>query len=267
MRTRSAFVIAGLLAVATSQAAFNLSHNGSVVNVDETQARVNNWFVGGIDNVFDHSYWFRVGDAGNAARVSTISSGTVTMFGSRAAEVVYQNATMRVTLSYLLTASANGQMADLTESALFENLSGGTMSMRLFQYSDWDMNATAANDTATRLNSSSFGVVDGAVSAINAVQGGTPIPEFSEVALFPSTLNNIDLTNGYNLNTAAGGGIGQQITGDIAYAFQWNRDLAANGSFVMSTNKVAVVPEPGTIIALSLGAAALVARRRRKTAA
>ena len=265
MRTRSAFVTIGLLCVASSQAAFSLNHNGSVVDIDETQARINNWFVGGVDNVFDHSYWFRVGDAGNAARVSTISAGAVTMFSPRAAEVVYADASWRVTISYLLTASSNGLMADLTESVLVENL-GGSAALRFFQYSDWDMNGTAANDTATRLNSSTISMVDGAFSGINSVHGGTPIPDFTEIALFPSTINNIDTTNGYNLNTAAGGGIGQQISGDVAYGFQWNRNLGQGGSFVMSTNKVAAVPEPASMIALGLGAAALLARKRRKAA-
>jgi hypothetical protein len=43
--------------------------------------------------------------------------------------------------------------------------------------------------------------------------------------------------------------------------------MTANSAFLMSTNKVVAVPEPGSMLALGLGAAALLARRRRNKAA
>lgn len=265
MRTRFAFALGGLVLVASSQAAVVLSHNGSSVSINENTATIDDWFVGGIDNVFAHTYYFRVGDAGTASSISTLSAPTVTQFGPRAAEIVYGSNQFRVTVTYLLTGATNGQTADLAESVLVENL-GTAAAFRLFQYNDYDMNGTSGNDTGDRLNSSSIRMTDNGVTAITAVEGGTPIPEFSEIGLFPSTRNSITGTNGYNLNTAAGGGIGQTVVGDVAYGFQWNRAMDAGGSFVISTDKVAAVPEPGSMIALGLGAAALLARRRRKAA-
>jgi hypothetical protein len=136
--------------------------------------------------------------------------------------------------------------------------------MRLFQYSDWDMAGTSGTDTVTRLNSSTMQQTDNVATLNTVVSGGTPIPEFSELGGFAGIRTNITTTNGYFLDTAAGGGIGQNFVGDGTYAFQWNRDLAAGGVFSMSTDKVLAVPEPGSMIALGLGAAALLARRRRK---
>jgi hypothetical protein len=260
-------LLSGLALVATSQAAIQLSHNGSIVDINENTSSVTNWFVGGTDQVFEHQYYFRSGDAGNANLASTISAPVVTQFGPRAAEVVYTNASLRLTLTYLLTGALNGLTAELAETALVENIGTSVVNMRFFQYNDYDLNGTAGNDTGLRQNSSTIRVTDNVNTAITTIEGGTPIPDFSEINnAFPALRNNIDNTNGYFLNTATGAGIGQSMSGDISYAFQWNPVLNPGGSFIVSTHKVTAVPEPGSMIALGLGAAALIARRRRKVA-
>ena len=260
MRRRFYFAITAIFCVASSQAAITLSHNGSIENIDETNATINNWLVGGTDNVFHHSYYYRLGDTGSASLISTLGAPSVTLFGTRGAEVKYQSTFLRITVNYFLTGASG--TADLAESALVENL-GSAAAVRLFQYNDYDMNGTAGNDKGERLNSSTIKVSDGSVTALNAVEGGTPIPDFTEIAIWPNTRNGITGTAGYNLNTPAGSGIGQVVNGDIAYGFQWNRNVAAGGSFLVSTDKITSVPEPASMIALGLGAAALLRRRRK----
>jgi hypothetical protein len=87
------------------------------------------------------------------------------------------------------------------------------------------------------------------------------------MGVFPTIRANITGTNGYYLDTSAGNGIGDSFTGDATYAYQWNQNLAPGGSFSMSTDRLVAVPEPGSMIALGFGAAALLARRRRKRTA
>jgi hypothetical protein len=74
---------------------------------------------------------------------------------------------------------------------------------------------------------------------------------------------SLTTTPGYNLDTSAGNGIGQNYSGDAAYGFQWNVDLGVGQSFTVSTDKVAAVPEPGTIAALGIGAIALLRKRKK----
>jgi hypothetical protein len=256
-----------LLCFSAVQAQVVLTHNGSVLEIDENTGTIVNWTVGGVDHVFEHTYYWRDGDSTTVSLLSDIGAPVVNLFGSRAAEVIYANDDLRITISYLLTGSTNGMTSDLVESVLVESLTG-PMAFRLFQYTDYDLNGTSDNDSATRENSSTIRSTDDDVQTVWAVEGGTPIPEFTEISnVYPELQDNLLNVAGYNLDTAAGDGLGDSESGDIAYAMQWNRDMTANSAFLMSTNKVVAVPEPGSMLALGLGAAALLARRRRKKAA
>jgi hypothetical protein len=247
-----------------ASAQIQLNDGGATVDINTTNGTVENFFLGGSDHAFQHTYFLRNGDGGTASGLGTfvLSSQSNT---SNFAQLVYNNGTFEIQIRYLLTGA--GQQADLAESVVVRNVSGQSASMRLFQYSDWDMAGTSGSDTVTRLNSSTMQQVDNVVTSNTVVSGGTPIPEFSGLSGFATIRTAILGTNGYTLDTAAGGGIGQTFVGDGTYAFQWNRELSSSGVFAMSTDKVVAVPEPGSMIALGLGAAALLARRRRKPSA
>ena len=239
-----------------------LTHNGSGVIINPHTASVVNWQMSGlVHHVNQHSWYFRDGDGGAASLVSTISAPTDTLFGTQGAEVVYAGSDLTVTINYFLQANSNGTAASLAEQVTFESNFG--INLRLFQYNDYDISGTPADDTATRLNSSTIVQFDGDFAATT---GGTPIPDFSEIAPFSTLRQNIESTAGYNLNTPAGNGIGETVSGDMTFAYQWNRNLGDGESFVLSTNKVAAVPEPATLAVLGFGALALLRRRRRKAA-
>ena len=261
MNRKGIAILVGILSCAVSQAQITLTHNGSTVNINENTATVSDWIVGGVDHVFANSWYFRDGDTVSASLVSTISAPTITLFGSRGAEVVYTDNDLTVSITYWLATSTNGLSSDLAEQVTVDSRSG--INLRLFQYNDFDMDGSFGGDTATRLNSSTIEQVDGGASETT---GGTPIPDFSEIDLWPSTLTNITGTAGYNLDTAAGSGIGQTVSGDVAFAYQWNESIADGGAFALSTDKVLAVPEPASLIALGFGAIALLRRRKRVAA-
>ncbi|HXH60142.1 MAG TPA: PEP-CTERM sorting domain-containing protein, partial [Fimbriimonadaceae bacterium] len=228
-----------------------------------TTGNIDNWFVSGIDNVFQHTYMLRSGDSGTATAMGAMTLDSATQALPNFLELIYSDSTFSIQVRYLLTGGTSA--ADLAESVKVTNISDSTVNARVFQYSDWDMNNTPLNDTVVRTNSSSMQQTDGIVSGITSVHGGTPVPDFSQLGLFANILGNITSTNGYFLDTAAGDGIGQSFSGDAAYAFQWNRTLAAGESFNFSTDKVSSVPEPASLFALTLGALALI-RKRKKAA-
>ena len=164
-----------------------------------------------------------------------------------------------MTINYFLQANGDGSAATLSEQVTFATVLG--INLRLFQYDDFDVSGSAGGDTATRMNSSTIDQTD-----MNFVEttGATPIPEFSEMGPFSALRTNITGTAGYNLNTAAGSGIGESQSGNMTFGYQWNRNLGAGDSFVLSTSKVAAIPEPATFAVLGLGALALLRRRRTK---
>ena len=236
-----------------------LTHNGSGVVINSHTASVVNWqMIGGANHVNQHTWYFRDGDGGAASPISDIGTPTDTLFGTQGVEIVYANSDLTVTINYFLQANSDGTAASLAEQVAFETNFG--INLRLFQYNDYDINGTPADDTATRLNSSTIVQFDGDFAATT---GGTPFPDFSEIGPFSALLQNIEGTAGYNLNTLAGNGIGETVNGNMTFAYQWNRNLGDGDSFVLSTNKVAAVPEPTTFAVLGVGALALLRRRRR----
>lgn len=263
MCKRGFWVVLSLLGCAVSHAHLvDLTHNGSAVTINSHTATVVSWLMADFSShVRRHSWYFRDGDGVVASSIGDIGVPTETFFGTQGAEFVYSNNDLTVTLNYFLQANSNGTAAQLVEQVTFETNFG--IDLRLFQYSNYNLSNNGADDFATRLNSSTIAQFD---SEYSATTGATPIPDFSEIDA-PSTLRqSIEGTAGYYLSTAAGDGIGETVNGDVAFAYQWNRNLSAGQSFVMSTNKVAAVPEPATLAVLGLGALALL-RRRKKTSA
>lgn len=259
MYRRGFCILAAVLGCAVSQAQITLTHNGSTVDIDENNARITNWLIGGVDQVFENVWYYRDGDGGTASLVSTISAPVVTLFGTRGAEVVYADNNLSVTINYFLQANSNGTAADLAEQVTVETATG--INLRLFQYNDFDIDGSFLGDTATRLNSST---IRQSSNGISVTAGTTPIPGFSEISTFAGLRSDITGTAGYNLNTAAGNGIGESISGDMTFGFQWNQALGDRESFSVSTDKILAVPEPASMAVLGLGALALLRRRKRK---
>ncbi|MBC8066062.1 MAG: PEP-CTERM sorting domain-containing protein [Chlorobia bacterium] len=255
-------LIAATATVSSAQI-FTLTDTNTSVKINTlSSVGLFDWIVGGTDQVFSNTYAWRVGDSSIADAVQNLTQVSAVQTGTRFLDVGYVNNTLgfRIDITYVLTGGATS--FDVAEIVRVTNIGNNVLlPFRLFQYNDFDLNNTANNDTATRINSSQMQQVDGVLSLNMVSEGATPVPAFSQVGpLFFTTLTT---TSGYNLDTAAGLGLGQNFTGDAAYGFQWNQNLGVGQSFTISTDKIAAVPEPGTMVALGLGAIALLRRRKK----
>lgn len=145
------------------------------------------------------------------------------------------------------------------------NNSNVSVPVRMFSYTDFDLNGSSGGDSGQFMGNGQFRMSDGPVTA-GLLASGTGLGAW-EQAFFANTRNKLTNNVFDNLsNTAANLG-----PGDLTHAFMWETELAPNGTengrdqLVGSLVKYvdSPVPEPATIAALGVGIAALLRRRRR----
>jgi hypothetical protein len=233
-----------------------MTDGNAVVDGDAAFGLVN-WFTDGVDDLFNQDYYYRIG-LDPEAQISSIGPGAINQIAPNIVNVAYANATVRVDITYTLIGGAPGSgTSEIGEIIRIQNLTNSALDFHLFEYDDFDLAGTAGGDNAMLLNSSTIMQWE---NLTTAMVGTVPPFDRWEIASFPTILNKLndgvpdDLSNG----TSPLG------PGDMTFAMQWDRTIAAQGTFLMSKNKrIEVVPEPATLAALGLGFAALLRRRRK----
>jgi hypothetical protein len=245
-----------------------LTDQNSVVRIDSaSQAGMFDWEVDGVDQMFQQWFWYRIGNTAEAS-IDTISAATLTPFlGTRGIEIAYSNASLAVAVTYLLTGgSPGGGGSDIAETIQITNRATTAQTISFFQYSDFDLGGTSGDDFQ-QFTSSTVAQVRGDTVLLSETSA-IPAANGREGAFYPTTLLN--LNDGVATNLGPNGGASAEIgPGDVTWAYQWTRTLAAGQSFTISKDKLlsAVVPEPGTLAMAALIAPVgiiSVLRRRKK---
>jgi hypothetical protein len=250
----------GLISVvglASAQAPFSLVDGNAVVNGDAAGGLLTDWFTDGVDDLFNQDYYYRVG-LNPEAPIWTASAPALTILGPNMANVAYTTNQFRMDITYTLIGGAPGSgTSDIGEIVRVQNLTSGVLNFHLFEYDDFDLNGSAGGDNAALVNSSTIMQWE---NNTTAMVGSVPPFDRWEIDSWPNILVKLNDGVADNLsNTGSPSG-----PADLAFAMQWDRNIAAHGTFLMSKNKrIEVVPEPATFAALGLGVLAL-ARRRRK---
>ena len=234
--------------------------NSSVgINITNSNAGISSWNVDGVNNLNRQWFYYRIG-GGPESPVQSISSSPTVTFAQvpniiSKLNVTYANASYSVQLGFELTGGNPGSgTSGFTESISIQNLSGSSLAFHFFQYSDFDLWGLSGNQTVQFLqnpaNSQYYKVVqtDGFRTLTEIINTANPPIGAVEANLANVTLSS--LTDGsqtdLNGNTSAG-------PGNVTFAYQWDVNLAAGGSFQLS-KLLTIVPEPSatTLVGVTL---------------
>lgn len=253
--------LALLCAPQASATIFNLTNSNSTIKVDTaSQAGAYDWFIDGTNVLFQQWFWYRIGSTGGEHSVDTIdTTPTETLLDPSTLKVTYTNSQLSVDILYaLIGGTAGSRTSDVAETIKITNVSRGALDLHFFQYSDFDLGAGNVDRVA---------ISSGHANQIPAAPPGlmltetvvTPSPSHAEANTFSNTLNSLNDGSPTTLNDVLTAG-----PGDVTWAFEWDRTVAAGGSFIISKDKnvAPTVPEP-TAIGLLGGVLLLIARKLR----
>jgi hypothetical protein len=271
LSTFVALFVACTCATRTHAAATILTNGNSSVTIDDrngmTVWRVNNT----ADNVFLSNYYLRVGDTGQQlALKDALGTPVVTTTGTNQVSLTYANSSLRAVVDYTLVGGASGAFdSRVSSSATLTNLGTDALDIHLFQYSDFDLKFDQANQldqlrfwgpsSLTQYRSGTPYQLEASVGPdVSHYQGTDDFFSFYSIFFLgqggPVTLND----------TPSIGTLFPSPPKDSAFAFQWDRGLAAGASFrVDSRFQLTAVPEPSSLILAAAGLGAIVMVRRR----
>jgi hypothetical protein len=244
-QTISLAVVIGLLsllAAAPAHGAFSMVSGNSTVGFDpSSQAGVFSWNVDGINQLAQQWFWYRVGPNGPESSINALSAPTVMHqpgIISDGYEIQYTGANgLSVDVKYSLVGGTAGSHAsDLSEQITLTNRNTDSMSLHFFQYSDFDLNGTANDDTLVFKNANTVDQSDGGSVFSETVQTGGAGPSDHEADFFPVLLNKLNDGLPTTLNNLPGIGV-PLGPGDVSWGFQWDFNIGAGNSVIISKDK------------------------------
>ena len=130
-----------------------MNDGGSSATIDlGSSAGMNNWSVLGQNQLNQQWFWYRTG-GGVAQPINTIGGLTYQTYSGNTGinEVVatYQNSQLSIEIDYFLSGSGVGSGgADLTETIMAENKSGGQLDLNFYEYSNFNLLQSGNNSVS-----------------------------------------------------------------------------------------------------------------------
>jgi hypothetical protein len=243
-----------------SAALIVLTNGGSTVTIDPTGSpNVENWSIGGKNQLNEEDFWIRTGSTGGQSSIATLSGPTITPgLPSNMADLIYGSSNgLEIDVVYTLNPSGS----DLAETIEINNDGTSSQTYHFFEYANFNLGDSITGQVAT---------ISGANTATDVGNGwqvqtvvSSPSSEF-EANDYPTLLNSVSSSTTPSTLTDAS----PSAAGDAEWGFEWDKTLAPGGSYPISVdeNFTAVpVPEPvnGLIAVLGLSGLSLMRSRRQ----
>jgi hypothetical protein len=250
-----------------SAAVVQLTDGNSILDIDTSSASgVHNFYIDGVDHLFAHWFYYRVGNVGPESPVSNLFQTNIANTAN-VLSVEYSDSlaspTFRVTLTFTLNGGGPGSGAgDLIEDITIQNLTNLPLDFHFFQYADFDLNNTTTDSVVAAVGSP--------VNTVTQTEGSQAIQELvtnSNVA--PISHHQVDFYD--NIVAMLSDGDADDLNdnsgplgpGDLIWALQWDFTLDAMDRFEISKDiRLQAIPEPSMLPLFGLAVAAGLRRRR-----
>ena len=258
-----------MLARPANATTVTLTDLNSTVDIDLDGGQgMYNWTVDGTDQLVQQWFWYRVGATGGESRIDQGTTMTYDPPSATHVEIYYTKANeyeIKIALT-LMGGSTGSKWSDMAETIRVRNLKpSGSLDFHFFQYCDFDLDGSADDDTTwieVEVPLDPHHAFQYDPDWIMSETTETPHADHGEVALTSTTLTNLNNASPTTLSDD----LGPYGPGDYTWAFQWDVEIAYNGTWIISKDKQIRpwVPEPLTLLGMFLGLGSIGAYIRRR---
>jgi large repetitive protein len=263
-------LLVGLAGTTSADSLVTLTDENASLDFDlgATGAGMTAWTVDGVNRLTEQSFWYRVGNTAQQ-KVNALTLSGYTISDENGLTVNYADPSNRFTLqlTYLLTGSDLGSGSSIIGENIRVKNSSKTQALDFHLYQYVDVNLLGPTDPVD-----SDLTLAGAPSVNKATQTNgtqnlsetiaTPAPTRYEAGTAASLHSELASGSVYNLN-----GNSSASDANLAWAFQWDTSISANGTLMISKSmQLTVVPEPSMLTMLVAGSLVTLAGCLRRRA-
>lgn len=222
------------------------------------------WTVDGVEHLYAQEFYFRRAGFNDEANIGSLDlqgvavndTNTFTDDRDDSINSLYTDGQgLEIETLFTLRGGSDGSgISSIAEQISITNTGTSTIFISFFQYVDFDLGGDSGDDWGQIVDGNNAQQFDDEFALSETVV--TPQPTLFQMG---DEGDISDLWSNGVVDTLNGTD-GHQ--GDVAWAFQWDIELGAGDSFLISKNKTLGVPTPGSLALLA--SAGLISTRRRR---